>query len=190
MNAPVWPAKLSGIRDAQVAAISAALPALKTVEKHRGRFDSTSEIRRYATRAPAVLVADSGFRAAPSAGGQRRFAITFAWFVITRDAPGLPRDVSCEGISEALTGLVDENTWGLDYLGAPEEVSARNLYAGAIDQLGVGLWGMTFRQFAVLDVLAAADYQALNKFLVFHQDVDMAPADDQIDISETDDLPQ
>lgn len=182
--------ELLDVRPAMVAAIKAALSTLKTVETHRGRFDSVAEIKRYAMRAPAVLVTCTGFESPAQSGGELRLKAGFAWFVITRDAPNNPRDDQSLVLSHALADLIVEADWGLDYALAPGPVRADNLYSGSIDQQGVGLWGLRFSQTFAIDRLDADGYAALAPFLTFHQDVDMAPTDGQIDITETDTLPQ
>lgn len=190
MSVAALPSSISDIRDAQVAAIKSALSSLKTVESHRGRFDSLQEIRRYGASAPAVLVSCSGWTKDPASGGESEYHIRWAWWVVTKDVPNTPRDVYSLMLCEALSDLIDENEWGLSNLAAPSRAEVKNAYATSIDKLGIGIWAISFTQKAVLPEISDTDYQAMNDFLKFHQDVDMAPADGQTDISETDELPQ
>lgn len=177
-------------RNAMVAAIAAALPSLKTVETHRGRFDNPQEIKRFAVKSPAVLVGCLGFKSLLREGGLNQLACKFAFYVIARDVPNTPREVYCQTIAEGLAALIKDADWGLSNALAPGAVDARNIYSAQVDQLGVGLWGLSFEQAFAVDAMSDADYQALNAFITFHEDTDMAPADGQIDISETDTLPQ
>ncbi len=178
------------MRAAMVSTIKAAVPALRSVESHRGRFDSTAEIKRYAVRAPAVLVACSGFRVAAQSGGILRIAANWSWFILTRDTPTATRDAYALTLVETLSGLIEDADWGLPDALTPGPQRADNLYAGTIDQLGVAVWALGFTQALTVDRLSTADYAALGAFITFHADVDVAPADGQIDITETDTLPQ
>jgi hypothetical protein len=115
-----------------------------------------------------------------------------AWavFVVTRDLPQLPRDAGAIVLVEKLQLLISGNTWGRDDTSAPRAIDARNLYSGAVDKLGVALWGISFEQTISNPVLDQAALDALGVFATFHQDIDVAPADGQIEITETDTLQQ
>jgi hypothetical protein len=173
-------------RQAIVDGLKAALPGV-TVAAHRGRFDSAAEIQRFAVKAPQVLVACVGFKPVSSGGGLVQLRGRWVVFVITKDAPKLERDAGALALAEAIELCVEGNTWALDSLSAPTDIEARNLYSGAIDKNGVALWAVTFDQ---VDSSPAVDESTLAAFLTFHQDIDVAPADGQIDITETDTLPQ
>lgn len=178
---------LLDVRAAIVAGLAAALPAGTSVQAHRGRFDNAAEIQRFATKAPVVLVACVQARLREPGAGLAMMPASWAVYVITRDVPQIPRDAGAIALVEAVLLKVAGNCWGRTDVGAPTDVEARNLYAGNVDTLGVALWAVTFEQI-VTD--AAVDTATLNAFVTFHQDVDMAPADGQIDITETDTLPQ
>ena len=178
---------LLDVRASIVTALTAALPAGTSVQAHRGRFDSAAEIQKFAAKAPAVLVAC--VRAGLRGPGQGLAQMPASWaiYVITRDIPQMPRDAGAIALVEALMLQVSGNCWGRTDISAPSDVQAQNLYAGSIDTLGVALWAVTFEQL-VTDPMV--DATTLNDFVTFHQDIDMAPADGQIDITETDTLPQ
>lgn len=181
---------LLDMRAAMVATVQAAVPTLRAVETHRGRFDSVAEIQRYAVRAPAVLIACSGFRVPAQSGGVLRIEANFAWFVIARDTSQIARDAYALTLVEALSSIIDDADWGLQDALTPGPLRADNLYSGTIDKTGIALWALGFTQALAVDRLSSTDYAALAKFITFHSDVDVAPADGQIDITETDILPQ
>ena len=178
---------LLDVRTAIVTGLKAALPAGVYVEGHRGRFDSATEIQRFAVKAPAVLVACVGVPVQEPGAGLLILPARWVVFVITRDQPGTPRDAGALALVEAILLTVSGNIWGRTDVAEPVQLDARNLYSGAIDKLGIALWGITFDQ-TVTDPVT--DTATLHAFATFHQDIDMAPADGQIDITETDALPQ
>jgi len=176
-------------RQAIVDDLKAALPGV-TVTSHRGRFDNAAEIQRFALKAPQVLVACVGFKPVSPGGGMVQLRGRWVVFVITKDAPKLERDAGALALAETIERRIEENTWGLDSLSAPTDIDARNLYAGQIDKLGVALWAVTFDQVDSSPAVDQATLDTLGVFATFHQDIDVAPADGQIDITETDTLPQ
>lgn len=178
---------LLDVRASIVTTLSAALPKGTSVQPHRGRFDSAAEIQKFAAKAPAVLVAFVGAAMRQPGSGLAQMPANWAIYVITRDVPQLPRDAGAIALVEALMLQIGGNCWGRTDLAAPSEIRAQNLYAGSIDNLGVALWAVTFDQL-VTD--PEVDVTTLNDFVTFHQDIDMTPADGQIDITETDTLPQ
>ncbi|MCP1375389.1 DUF1834 family protein [Dyella lutea] len=181
---------LLDVRTAIVDTIKAALPASTMVEAHRGRFDSVEELKRFATRAPAVLVALLRAPLNDATEAMPRIPAGWAVFVVTRDIPQLARDAGAIALVEKLQLLISGNTWGRDDTSAPVSIDASNLYSDRIDNLGVALWGISFEQTISNPVLDQAALDALGLFETFHQDIDVAPADGQIDITETDTLPQ
>jgi hypothetical protein len=181
---------LLDVRNAIVATLTAKLGPNVSVQPHRGRFDNAQEIQRFATKAPAVLVAALRVQRADDMGGISRLPVQWGIFVITKDEPKLPRDQGAIGLVETILMLTPDNDWGAQSVGAVSNLDARNLYAQQVDSLGIALWGIGFEQPIEEPLLSDAEYAALNPFLTFHQDIDMAPADGVIDITETDTLPQ
>lgn len=175
------------VRTAIAAKLGAALPKGVSVGTHGGRFESAEEIKRYITKGPAVLVAC--IRIPLTNPGCPRIMLPAGWaiFVITKDVPGAPRDQGAIALTEAVLLEVNNNTWGRSDVMVPTDIDARNLYSAKIDNLGVALWAVTFTQM-VNDL--AVDPSTLHNFVTFHEDVDMAPADGQIDITQTTTLPQ
>jgi hypothetical protein len=175
------------VRTAIVAGLKAALPAGVSVEAHRGRFDSAAEIQRFATKAPMVLVACIRIPVKEPGSGVLMLPASWAVFVITRDIPDSPRDAGALTLVQACLQCIGGNTWGSGETSEPENLDARNLYSSSVDKLGIALWAISFDQM-VTDPIT--DPNELTPFATFHQDIDMAPPDGQIDISETDQLPQ
>ena len=175
------------VRQSIVNALITALPNGTQVQAHGGRFDSVEEIKRYITKGPAVLV--SCMRVPISNPGSGRLMLPCGWaiFVITKDLPQLPRDQGAIALAEAVVLQVSGNLWGRSDVMAPFNIDSRNLYSAKVDTLGVALWGITFTQ-AVTDL--TVDESTLNNFVTFHEDIDMAPADGQVDITQTTPLPQ
>lgn len=178
------------VRQAIVDGIKAKLPAGVTVETHRGRFDSAEEVKRFGAKAPAVLVACVRIPFNDTTPSMPRINACFAVFVVTADKPQLPRDAGALALVESIQGVVSGNTWGRDDTSEPTSIDARNLYSGAIDRMGVAIWVITFDQLITNPVLDQAALDALGVFATFHHDIDVAPADGQIDMTETDTLQQ
>lgn len=145
------PALLADLPDRVADAIRAALPSLREVAAHAGRFD-IDELKAFTARAPAVRVAllrvDAGVEAA---GPAIRREAALAAFIVTRDAPALPRDRAAATIAQALLTLVEGNRWASPDLGQARNVAAENLYnAGARGQ-GVSLWAVSWSQPLMLE---------------------------------------
>ena len=175
------------VRASIVQQLQATLPPGVQVLAHGGRFDSAEEIKRYVTKGPTVLV--SCMRIPLSTPGTARVMLPAGWaiFVITKDVPGAPRDQGAIALVEAVLLQINSNLWGRTDVMVPSAIESRNLYSSKVDNLGVALWAITFTQM-VTDL--AVDTSTLNNFVTFHEDIDMAPADGQIDITQTTELPQ
>ncbi len=136
------------LRDAVVAAIAAAMPAGVVVEAHGGTFDE-AEIKRYATRAPAVLVADLGFRHEQRwQDGRWLVPVRFAAVIVTRDtiAAGAkaPRDAAAQNLAAAVSLVIAGNRFGIEGVFQPAGVDGRNEYSGTVDKTGVAMWQVTW----------------------------------------------
>lgn len=178
------------VRSGIIATLATALGANVAVQAHRGSFASAEEVKRFATKPAAVLVAALRVARAEDIGGIAMLPVDWGIFVITKDVPGIARDAGALGMVQTILVLASDADWGGQPVGPVANLEARNLYAATIDQLGIALWGIGFQQPVEIDLVSAADYAAMNPFITFHQDIDMAPADGAIDITETDTLPQ
>jgi len=159
---------LLSLRQAVVAALAPALTLpgkAVAVAAHPGRFDA-GELRRCATKAPIVLVSALGASDIQD-GGEVQGLCQMAAFVLCRDLPRLPRDVAALSLVERLLRAVPGNDWSGQASQAPRDLRAENLFSGELDQAGVALWAVSWRQLAVL-APGDADAGSLDWFLECH----------------------
>lgn len=161
MTAP----KINGLLDAIADDIRVWLPALKTCRVHGGRW-AAGEIKRWAVAAPAVAVAALGVERVERSGIISRpdADLSIAVYCLARDAPGLGRDAAVRAIAEAILGRVPAARWGAadDVLRGPAaRLRAGNLYDAGLDQAGVAMWAVTWRQTVRLDAQVGEDCPAL-----------------------------
>lgn len=150
------PELLAGLPAHVAAAIAAALPGLREAEAHAGRFD-LDELAAFTARAPAVRVAL--LRVGPGremSGPSIQREARLAAFVVTRDAPGLPRDRAAAAIAQRLLTLIANNRWSLADLGQAREAEAENLYSKGARGQGVSLWAVSWLQPLALEAAPAA----------------------------------
>lgn len=175
------------LRDAIAAELAAAIPELKTCEGHGGRFD-LQELRRVAAKAPAVFVACLGFGDAEEEGDTTA-ELSWAAYVVTKDAPGKPRDEAALAIAQALAVHIPGNRWGLDDAeGRPEGIRGQNLYSDRLDKQGVAMWAISWRQ--RMNLGGAVDSAELAAFVTFHAEHSMAPGDGEPAATDEVTLPQ
>lgn len=121
------------------------------VEVHAGRF-SAAELRRYAGRAPAVLVACLRVSELDQAGAERQSAaLSLAAFVVAADRDGTPRAAVALDLAGRVLAALSLRAWP----GIPERdqrvidpttAAAENLYAAELDTQGIALWAVSWRQ--------------------------------------------
>lgn len=174
-------------RNAIAADLKANIAAAKTVATHRGQFASVDEVNRYAVKAPAVLVALLDAAGMPIGSAMLRCTCRVGIYVMTKDAPNAPRDDTAIGIVNAVLLRAITSDWGADAT-TPANLRAQNLYRGDIDKQGICLFAVSFDQVVTIEY-TLADGLA-EPFETFHQDIDAAPANGAIDISQTTELPQ
>jgi len=174
------------LRTAIIEAIAAALPQLKEVKAHGGRF-SLEELKAIAARSPSVRVACLGVpRIAPGAAGITADTV-WGVFAIAGDQGQQSRDAAALALVAAIAPLVPLATWGLDdQVNGAEDVRGDNLFSRDIDRQGVALWAITFRH--TVD-MAPVDVAALDDFLLLHVDYDHNQ-DDTVDATDDINLPQ
>jgi phage gp37-like protein len=169
---------LLGLRAAIVAGCKAAVPSLRTCEAHGGRF-APEDLKRYATGAPAVLVACLGaVSVEQTAEGEADGMLRWAAFVLATDKAGHPRDAGALAVVEALLSRIPGNRFADAANTIPYDLRADNLYSGAVDKLGIALWAITWRQGTTL---GAFDEATLAVFSEFRADWNLAGDPDQID---------
>lgn len=132
---------------AVIETFNGALPKLKTCEVHGGRFD-VSELKRMAAHAPGVYLAVIGVPGNKTGGdGRRTLTLQLTAFVVARDLPRVSRDLAALNMVQTLMGIIPENNWGIGKGGGMAyQVTATNLYSGALDKTRSALWGISWRQ--------------------------------------------
>ena len=150
--------RLNELLEAIAGGVREALPDLKTCAVHDGRFQA-AELRRLSLRATAMLIAWLGTPRTETPGLMWTDCDQqLAAFIVTRDAPRLPRGKAARAIAATLLLLIPRARWGFfsaPGIGAAERLQARNLFSAEIDKANVALWAVTWRQ--ALRLVAAED---------------------------------
>ena len=84
-----------------------------------------------------------------------------AVFVGTCDTRRAKRDAAALVVTDLVTGLVYDNTFGNDYARDPERINSDNRYSVTIDKTGANLWAVTWDQRIALLPVEEADYNQL-----------------------------
>lgn len=140
-------AMIDQLLNSVLATVKGALPRLKACEIHGGRFD-VAELKRMATQAPGVYLAVLGLPNNQATGDSRRtITVQLTAFVVARDLPKISRDRAALHMVQTLMALIPQNNWGLGPGGGMAyQVTASNLYSGALDKTRSALWGISWRQ--------------------------------------------
>lgn len=181
---------IAALEDAMITALQNALGThVREVTSLPGPW-SLDLLRRLLQRAPSCYVSWLGGQA----GGGNFVSIDSRVdvIVVTKNARGEtarrrggPVTMGAYDIIETiLPALHDRDMGGLGTLAL---MQVQNVFNEATFELGATVYAAQFRIPCEIDASLPAN---LGNFATFHQDVDMAPADGQIDISETDSLPQ
>lgn len=166
------------LRESVVAVLKASLPKLagKTVkvEPHAGRFDA-AELKRISAQAPAVFVAVLGLADLSESCGEVNATCQILAIVVCKDASALPRDLAALGMMEALAKIVPGNDWNGAAEKAPEDIRCDNLFSATLDQAGVAMWGVAWRQRATVAKTGVSGSEGgLDWFLHYHMDTELA----------------
>ncbi len=138
--------KFKELRRAIINKVSAALPELKVVSQHPGRFN-LDELQRIATQLPAVRVALLGMPTVNIiATGENEAQLRLAAFVVTGDRRQLPKDEAALAIVERLLVLIPGQRWGVKGTLAATGVTADNLFSGKVQRQGVAMWAVSWEQ--------------------------------------------
>lgn len=139
--------QLLQLRTAVIEAIKAALPGVKDVKGHLGRF-SASDLSTFIMAAPAVRVAVLGIADARSADAGDGIDCTarLAVYVVTKDTAGLARDEAATAAVERIALLATGNRWGLDFTMPAGAPIAQNLFSDETLKKGVALWAIDLPQ--------------------------------------------
>lgn len=127
---------------------------VQTVERHIGRFNEVDDIKRW------MSGKDGGVRICAqrvvnyyNEGNRLIGTVEFAAFVFCTDLFAYAKDQRAEVIAGRLAkALMIKGGWlGTQAKKAPDGVRSDNLYTTAIDKIGLGIWGVTWRQDWPLD---------------------------------------
>ncbi len=159
---------LSDLRSAVVSSLAAKLSV--PVAAHGGTFD-LEELKRFALNAPSVRVCIVGARSAGRyRDGRWGIDVQLAAVIITRDtvAAGAktPRDTAALLLATAVELAVAGNRFGVEGVGQPTHVEARNEYSGTLDTVGAALWQVTWTSSMLLGDPVASSADAVIAALV------------------------
>ena len=157
------------------------------VSEHGGAF-TAEDIRRYAKKAPAVIVACIGVPQIKFQGTVVAAFPTFEVFCLSSHTSSRQnRDTAAWLLAESVAVETVNNTWDGAADSTPKNLSAANRYSVPLDKLGVGLWSVRWEQQVDLDRNAVA---TLDDFLTMESTYDIGQTDDTVDTTDITELPQ
>ncbi len=190
---------LLSVRDALVTGLAADVRlAGVNVIAHGGDFELDS-LKRYSVQAPALIVALLDFKATPE-GGSVMADATWGMVALTRNAPASAEEDPIAGRAwTSVIALADKATRALyaTFYGysagftvsKPRSFGAMNEFTTALDKMGVGMWGLSWKQTIELaDLPTEAVFDELNTVQTRY---DLAPrpdGEDLGDVPEAEDL--
>ena len=162
-----------------------------TVFQHGGPF-SLAEVKRISKKSPAVAIVCLRLPGTESSGHDILSEVSFGAFCFSNNRKKILRDVEALDLSERVLVHLNRNRWpdkdGTDSAsGPPREISAANLYSTALDELGVALWAVSWKQRVTLDrdetTTTLEDFETLYSTYDLDEEVD---AEDLTDVTELD----
>lgn len=171
---------LVDLRTAIVASIDTNVAAFRTVRAHGGKL-TADEIKAYATRQPACLVACLGGPTTREAGQPVMNAI-FVAGIITTGTSQTARDAAGLILGESVTALAARNSWGYTHAKAPTNVRLENFYHRDVDRLGVSLFIVSWQQRVDIDIQDVDTISGLSDFNRHVDSWDLAPIDGVIEM--------
>ena len=139
---------------------------VQVVERHIGRFDTPDAVKRFlSNRDGGVRIAALRVTSYEHIGGRVVGNVSFAAYVFTADQYGYQKDQRAEVVVGKLVKALIGRGGPATAYSRPENFRADNMYSGAIDELGVALWAVTWNQQWYLDV--PIDLSKLDDFKVF-----------------------
>ena len=149
------------------------MPYLKTCLTHPGRFEA-GEMKRWAIKAPSVLISCLGVSKAEEQGGERFAVCSWGAVIVTRDQVAEKKDLQAITIVETLLGLALSNAWKGDH--TPDDISAENHFSGSLDKTGVSIWSVAWK--AGVELETTPGVASLDDFETLYAKYDLAPAFD------------
>lgn len=139
---------------------------VQTVERHIGRFDKPEEIKRWlSNRDGGVRIAALSVADYQNVGGRVIGTVDFAAYIFTTDYYGYSKDTRAEVIAGKLVKALFGRRAPTTAYSKAEGFRANNLYSTSIDEKGVAIWAVTWRQNWLLD--EEIDLAELDDFLIF-----------------------
>lgn len=122
------------------------ITGLEVCELHGGPFD-LAELERFAVNTPAIYISLLGNPSLDDLNtGERDVELTLAAYVVTTDRDGLPRFEAAINLVESLLTHIPDSRWGQGGTFGAKQVISNNFYNDSIDNLGVALWNVTWKQ--------------------------------------------
>lgn len=180
--------RLIAYREAVENSFREQLPDAVHLFTHHGEFGE-KEIKAYLVKAPCVILAPLGIPDMKVAGPNVLATIMYGAFVLTRSRPELPRGDAAMAIAEVIATFLPYEGFGLAR--RPSDVEAANLYSGTIDQMGMALWAIRWRQTIELAAKDDCTYASLDDFLRLDAAYQLDAVDDpdDFDAHQTIELP-
>lgn len=144
------------------------------VRQHGGPINM-EELRVVSTRTPAILVACLGLPKFERKGTLLVGQAVYACFVAARDEVKAKRDVMSMIVTEAIASETVDNFWGDTALGAPTDLAGSNLFSRGLDEEGISLWVLRWRQQVEMRRNTVA---TLDDFITFFATYDIGETDD------------
>ncbi|WP_265432821.1 hypothetical protein [Aeromonas salmonicida] len=147
---------------------------VQTVERHIGRFNEPDDITRWMSGKGGGIRIAAMRVVSMRREGNLIGIIEFSAFVFCAEQFGYAKDQRAEVIAGRLaTALMLTGGWrGTGASKAPEGVRMDNLYTPGIDELGLAIWSVTWRQDWPLD--DPIDPATLDDFLRFNFKAELA----------------
>lgn len=143
-------------------------PSKVKVETHPGRFN-LAELKRYAAKAPCYLVAI--LAGVDDDLSELTADLDVTAYILTRYTKGLDQgDAALQMVSMLAQQLKDSKIGGPD-ANSPSAIKFSNLYNGDLDDVGVALWAVTWKQTLSMDHITPA---GLGSFQKLYADIDIA----------------
>ena len=127
-----------------------------TVLEHGGALD-LEELKRLATRTPALIVALLGVQSVKVEGGLAVADAAWGIFPIAINTIKEKRDVAAAMLTETVLHDLPFQRWNAQSSGSPHEIAAANLYSSTLDKNGISLWAIRWRQSVDLVTVVTAD---------------------------------
>lgn len=122
------------------------LPELRTCDVHGGRFD-LAELAALSANTPSAFVSFLNIKRVDENGdGTVALTCLFSIYFVTTNKKALDRATAGRNLAEAACAWLPNNRFGLQGIGAPESITAANLFDGKARNNAVALWAVAWEQ--------------------------------------------